>query len=527
MSREILWAGPRSFLIQCTGLSEVMALHATLISTPLAGQVEVLAAAETVLVSFGDAKRARAGAEAVAQLEVAGTDAATGRTVTIETVYSGEDLEEVAELTGLGVEGVVNWHTETSWLTGFGGFAPGFSYLVPQNAAHALEIPRRSEPRTAVPAGAVGLAGTFSAVYPRRSPGGWQLIGNTTQPMWDLSQDSPALLSPGDTVRFVAVHEQASVTQLAPAQAEPVSIGLRIDDPGMLTLIQDAGRAGHGDLGVPASGAADWHSARRANQYLGNDIDQPVLEILLGGTRLTALGHQVLALAGATTPASIHSPDGTIRAAGFNRPFGLYDGESLVLNAPTAGLRTYVGVRGGLDVEKVLGSASTDTLSGLGPAPLQAGDTIPVHTVPAMRPVDIAPLAYRERLPTTSTPTRLRVIPGPRSAWFSERGTTDFAEQLWKVSPRSDRIGVRLEAARPVEYAADFQGAELASEGMVAGAIQVPPGGQPVLFLADHPVTGGYPVISVVHPDDLRFAAQLPPGAEVQFIFDPQEPAHD
>ena len=183
----------------------MLALQALLLEQPLPGQVDVLAAAETVMVRADSPASARRMAAPLLELDLTVQSHAEGKLVTIDTVYDGEDLAEVGRLTGLGAEGVVAAHTGQVWTVAFGGFAPGFGYMVGEN--QALEVPRRSSPRTAVPAGSVALAGNYSAVYPRKSPGGWQLIGRTAAHMWDLGREQPALAAPGDRVQFRAVRE--------------------------------------------------------------------------------------------------------------------------------------------------------------------------------------------------------------------------------------------------------------------------------------------------------------------------------
>ncbi|HRO93205.1 5-oxoprolinase/urea amidolyase family protein [Citricoccus sp.] len=547
--RALRWAGTRAFLLECASLADVVALHAHLTAAPLPGQVEAVAAAETVTLSFTHRAAAVAGARAVQSLTVTDRAGQSGRTVDIDVVYDGEDLAEVGRLTGLGADGVVRVHTQTLWTGAFGGFAPGFTYLVAED--DPLQVPRRSTPRTSVPAGSVAIAGHFSAVYPRSSPGGWQLLGHTDARMWDLERSSPALVRPGDRVRYRAVRELLRVTrdpEPAPeSMPEPTTApeagtagavaaggtatspsgppvqsaaaALVVEAPGLQSLVQDLGRPGLGDLGVSASGAADTASARQANRLVGNPPGEAVIEALLGGLSVRARGSVVLALAGADTPARITSVPGSgadDRPAPPRTPFALHDGETLILDEPTAGLRTYLAVRGGLDVPAVLDSRSTDTMSGIGPEPLASGTELPVRGDRGFAAVGTAEPALR-RLPRAGEVTTLRVVPGPRQDWFGAAGLEVLGGQDWAVSSQSNRIGVRLEApagGTPLERVRE---GELSSEGAVAGALQVPPSGLPVLFLADHPVTGGYPVIGVVVPEDLPLAAQLPPGAGVRF----------
>lgn len=568
---ELRWAGTHAFLLDCGELADVVRWHAHLTAHPFAGQTDVIAAARTVLVTFTDARSARKAASGVDTARPRENRSAGGKTVEIPVVYDGADLAEVARLTGLSEQGVVDTHTGAEWTAAFGGFAPGFAYL--SAPGNPLDVPRRDTPRTAVPAGSVALAGVFSAIYPQRSPGGWQLIGRTDAVLWDTHRDSPALIRPGDTVRYRAVRELVTLaddaapdprgdSQLpgdsAPAVQsggdpgqdtagpgcdtsgrehadglEPISAAdgsladdgghaLVVENPGMQSLVQDLGRPGLGDLGVVASGAADRASAMQANRIVGSATSEAVLEVTMGGLQLTARGHHVLALTGAPVGARITGGE-TERAAPFCTPFALYDGEQLTLDTPSAGLRSYLAVSGGLDTAPVLGSRATDVMSGIGPAPLTAGDVLPVRTAAAGRAVGHAE-EPAVRLSAPRGTTVLRVVPGPREDWFTPASRAALAERTWRVSSDSNRVGVRFETPQGGGLERGRDG-ELASEGVVTGSLQVPHSGVPVLFLADHPVTGGYPVIGVVVPEDLPLAAQLLPGSEVRFRPVPHPPA--
>lgn len=510
----IRWAGPRAWLVELTDLASVLALHQRLIAEPFPGQLDTVAAAATLLVKFSSHRQALSAHAAVGLLDLGRLERETGSEVTIDVVYDGEDLAEVGRLTGLGADGVVAAHTGQVWTAAFGGFAPGFTYLVGQD--NRLEVPRRLSPRTAVPAGAVALGGAFSAVYPRQSPGGWQLIGRTAAVLWDLDRESPALVRPGDNVRYQAVREIIDVADSAVPAAVDASLSpasaLVVTAPGLQSLVQDLGRPGFGDLGVSAAGAADQQSARQANRLVGNEPGAAVVENLLGGLTVLARGDQVLSVAGATVPLEIRDASGTVRhRPAMCAPFALVDGESLALGAPSSGLRSYLGVRGGFDMAPVLGSRSSDSMSGIGPAPLATGNILPVAAVAAHHPVG-RPEPSTLRL--DSAPAALRVTLGPRDDWFSATALHSLSSQEWRVTAQSNRIGVRLEGSAALER---NRPGELPSEGAVAGSLQIPPSGHPVLFLADHPVTGGYPVIAVVVPEDLPLAAQLPPGHRVRF----------
>ncbi|GAA2840404.1 biotin-dependent carboxyltransferase family protein [Kribbella solani] len=274
---------------------------------------------------------------------------------------------------------------------------------------------------------------------------------------------------------------------------------LTVIESGPLATIQDRGRAGQAALGVPASGACDRAAYELANRLVGNVAGAAAIELTYGGLVVHADTELVVAITGAPCT-----------GVPLNAPARVRAGELLRFGPPATGLRTYLAVRGGVDVPPVLGSRSTDLLSGLGPAPLTAQQTLPIGTlVEPMPGVDLAPVAH-----PPGGEVRLRVTPGPRRDWFTDAGWAALVEQTYQVSSNSNRVGVRLDGA-PLDRS---RTGELASEGMARGAIQIPPSGTPVIFLADHPVTGGYPVIAYVTEPDLDACAQLRPGQPVRLI---------
>lgn len=281
---------------------------------------------------------------------------------------------------------------------------------------------------------------------------------------------------------------------------------------GPLALLQDAGRVGHAADGVGRSGAADRRSYALANSVVGNPVGSAAIECTLGGLAVRAESDLIIAVTGAPAPADI---DGS--AVDPATPTRLASGQTLRLRTPRSGLRSYVAVGGGIAVPSVLGSRSTDTLSGLGPAPLAKGDELPIGISEFDSESEVDP-----PLPVSDDPiTDLRVLLGPRDDWFVDPRI--LAAGHWQVSPNSNRVGLRLDRAADNQDEESFLlqrriSREMPSEGLALGAIQVPPSGQPVLFLADHPVTGGYPVIAVVLDDDIDRAAQLRPGQRLRFV---------
>ncbi|WP_312864832.1 5-oxoprolinase subunit C family protein [Saccharothrix tamanrassetensis] len=272
---------------------------------------------------------------------------------------------------------------------------------------------------------------------------------------------------------------------------------------GPQALVQDLGRPGNAHLGVPPSGALDQPSLRLANRLAGNPEDAAGLEVLLGGLSLRANASCTVAVTGPSTPVRVN---GLLR----DSPCHLAPGDELIIGAPRHGLRCYLAVSGGIAVPPELGSRSTDVLSGIGPSPLRAGDEIPLGTptgIPAGADV-LPPVQVADEL---TVPIHL----GPRDEWFDDPAGR-LRDGRWTVSERSNRVGVRLQGTA-LERTAHHRGRELPSEGLVTGAVQVPADGQPVVFLADHPTTGGYPVIGVVPPAALPPLAQARPGTLLRF----------
>jgi len=279
---------------------------------------------------------------------------------------------------------------------------------------------------------------------------------------------------------------------------------LHVVATGPQALVADHGRPGFAHLGVPPSGALDRPALDLANRLVGNAPGAAGLELLLGGTQVRARGTVTVAVTGAPAPVRL---DG--RPVAAHAAVTVPDGATLEIGRPVGGLRVYLGVGGGIAVEAALGSRSTDLLSELGPDPVAADDVLPLGppgAVPVSGPVPVS---------VPPDEIRIRVRLGPRDDWFDDPAAA-LTGPSWTVSATSNRIGLRLEGPAPARHAERGTG-ELASEGMVTGAVQAPPDGPPVVFLADHPTTGGYPVIGVVEHDDLPLLAQAAPGTRVRF----------
>lgn len=535
VSAHVLPMGERAFLLEVASTDDVLALRARLEADRPDGVVDIVPAARTVLVRIDPSALpmsvARAWARTAADEAGSGTGE-PGPLVELDVVYDGADLAETAALLGMNSDDLVRRHSEALWTVAFTGFAPGFGYLVCDDWPY--DVPRLASPRTRVPAGAVGLAARFTGAYPRETPGGWRLIGTTDATLFDPDAASPALLAPGARVRFrpaprgsapghasggspvaaggsgpqIVTGESLEVSGTAeqsdaggPA-AEP---GIEVVEPGLLATLQDLGRPGVASLGVAMSGALDRGALRTANRLLGNDEGAAAIEVTMGGFRAVALTDLWLAVAGAWGPVRL---DG--RAIDPYEAHSWPAGAELYLDWFDHGARAYLAVRGGFVGRAALGSRATDLLAGLGPAALRAGDVVGAGDE-ASAPIPVAPLApwgapHDDEL-------ELELAPGPRADWFAPDALGTLFESVWTVSPHADRVGVRLDGPELARLRTD----ELPSEGMVPGALQVPPTGRPTILLADGPVTGGYPVMAVVTDASLDLVAQARPGTRIRF----------
>lgn len=273
---------------------------------------------------------------------------------------------------------------------------------------------------------------------------------------------------------------------------------IEVLDPGPLSTLQDLGRPGWAHLGVPRAGALDRGAAALARRLVGGAVDDAVVETTVGGIVLRM--HRAVTLAVTGAPCEVRV-DG--RSVAHSAPVTVPAGSVVRVGPATSGVRSYVALAGGIDVAPVLGSRSTDTLAWVGPSRLAAGQVLGLgtsHRLP--EPPAAVVVRPRERV--------LRLHPGPRVDWLGPGAWGRLVATSYDVAPDSDRIGLRLSGPR-----VERRAGELPSEGIVLGAVQLAPSGQPVVFLADHPTTGGYPVVAVVDDADLDLCAQLRPGDSI------------
>ncbi|WP_374713440.1 5-oxoprolinase subunit PxpB [Symbiobacterium terraclitae] len=460
--------------------------------------------------------------EAAAGAAAAGED---GREVEIPVVYGGEygpDLEAVAAHTGLAAHEVVARHSGRLYRVYCLGFSPGFPYLGELDPA--LSVPRLSDPRVRVPGGSVGIGGAQTGIYPAASPGGWRLIGRTPVRLFDPDRTPPALLQPGDRVRFVPAGPEAfeaAAQEPGPVRAgavpfEPGRTGLRVIQPGLQTTIQDLGRRGYTAYGVPVAGAVDQQSLMIGNWLLGNRARTAALEIAISGPEVEFTGPAAFAITGASIPAELIPADG-----GSPRPVPGWTsvlaspGDRLRMGTVTAGCRAYLCVAGGFDLPPVLGSLSEDLFGHIGPLgrPLAAGDWLPLG-LPLHPPADLAGRSLPpDALPAFEGSAVIRATLGPQADHLSEADRAALFGATFLVGPQANRQGLRLIGPAVLPEGP----AEMLSEPIPPGAVQVVPSGQPILLLGNRQTLGGYPKVAVAVFTDLWAAAQLKEGDRIRF----------
>lgn len=449
-----------------------------------------------------------------------------GRHVVIPVAYGGvhgPDLRDVARTAGLSSEEVVRRHAGADYAVGALGYAPGFAFLI--GLPPELATPRRSTPRVEVPVGSVGIGGQQTGVYALPTAGGWSLIGQTPLRMFDPFRDQPSMLQTGDTVRFDPIDHATFVRIRQPlarsSAAGPIvhRPGMIVLEPGLLTSVQDVGRSGLGHIGIAPGGAVDRGALVAGNRLAGNEDGAAALEITLAGPHLRFLRPARITITGADLGAQLNGERFFTGRARVVHP-----GDDLSFDPRMArgGARAYLCISsasssasgsascGGIDVPVEMDSRATDLTAGFGGfrgRPLRAGDHLSwgasADRKRAAGPVRAVAACRRP----------FRVVRGPQADRFDDRAWRTFLTHRWRVSSKSNRVGIRLEGLSIVAR----ERSDLISEGMVTGSIQITGEGQPIVMLPARATIGGYPKIATVIAADLDRLGQLRPGETIRF----------
>ena len=470
-----------------------------------------------------------------------------GRTITLPVYYHPEvapDLESLAADCGLTQEEVIALHSERCYRVAAIGFAPGFAYL--GDVDPRIARPRHQTPRLSVAAGSVAVAEQQTAVYPLESPGGWNIIGRTPQAMIDRNLPQLTPLSPGDRVRFQPISREQflalggtleatgapsladsrHITGVADASDTETAArqGFSVIHPGLMAQLQDGGRTGHQHVGLTPGGPLDEQAFLWANHLLDNPWDACSVEVSFGGLKLQIQQDTLIAITGADLSPTLNGQE----IANWE-VVAVRSGDRLEFGYPRNGTRAYLAVKGGFKVPACFGSAATvqrEQMGGLhgDGQPLTFGDCLPCDEYehrrdPALQKL-IGKRVSNSYLPDYSAPLTLRVVAGYQYDRFPAEQLERFFSQQYRISPDSDRMGVRLEGA-PV------QGLQsgIVSEGIALGAVQIPPDGQPIVLMRDRQTIGGYPKLGTVFTPDTGQLAQRHPKTPVRFVPMPRHEA--
>ena len=515
----------------------VHALAKALITSRPAGVTDVIPCYATVYVEYETGQLSAAGVRTWAESQTFETAPAEDKLVHLSVHYDGLDLQTVADANGLDPAEVVRRHSAVEYLVYAVGFTPGFPFMGVVDPG--IRLPRLTSPRQTVASGTVAIADSQTGIYPLASPGGWRQLGSVRESIYDPHRERPALLEPGDRVRFEPVpgdgNEPTRATAVSAGDPAPLELLpqeprrpiLQVHEPGVLDLIVDAGRFSAGRLGLARSGPLDALSAATANRLVGNPPDASLLEMNVKGPVLELVHDCVVAFAGYGVVPELEG----VPVEPFTA-HALRAGNTLAFPPQSRGVRGYLAIAGGIESLEFMGSASVD-VRGLIGRPLAAGDVLGAAEVQSARPgFSFEPYrrwppldrkAARQaaaRFASTGTPglgaTTLRLLPGPQP---DAAALSALTTHLFRIE-RADRMGLQLDGGsatqgRPAEA---VPGHGILSEANPLGAIQVTPSGQPLILLHDRGTIGGYTKPALLHPGDLAKAGQLRGDDAVRFV---------
>ena len=437
------------------------------------------------------------------------------------------DLLASAEKCKLTVREFINRHKNSEIRVDILGFMPGFSYC--SGLDPSLNLPRLESPRTTVPAGSVAIAGLQTAIYPQSTPGGWNIIGRSPEVLFDSSKPRPSLLMAGERVEFIEIDllefrkiEAQNLTKLAQSmpKSKSSSYAIEVISPGLQTTIQGLPRYGFAHLALSAGGPIDQESARLANALLGNPDDAAGLEIAGAGTKLLFHEDVWVAWVGARC---ISQVNGT--AIPGNRPVFLRKGETLSFGPMLQGYRIFLALSGGIDSEFILGGRGSHLSAGIGGKALQKGDLLYLpraqdsFQVPFIKKLREAQISFPKwSIASPALPgdkiELIKVLPSIHLDVLSSAEQDALWKTVWTISSQSNRMGMRLES----DFKISSPVTGIASQGIWFGTVQLPPSGQPILMMAEHQTTGGYPRLMEMISSERSKLAQLKPGDKIQFL---------
>ena len=451
----------------------------------------------------------------------------------IQVCYHSElalDLKQIAQACGLSIEETINLHKKNIYTADILGFMPGFAYFSGLNPK--LHLPRLTSPRPIVPKGSEAIAELQTAIYPRPTPGGWNLIGRSPNVLFNAHKEPPGLFMPGDQMHIQEIsldqfnkldasnHVAKIIPPLSTQKKNQASI--EIKQSGTFTTIQDQPRSGLSHWAVGPGGASDLYSLELANALVGNALHTAALEITATGPSLFFSEHTCVAWVGASCSGIVNG-----KPMPGNRPVWIAKGSTLQFSPLNPGLRCVLAIGGAMNLPTTLGSKGSHISADIGPKRLLKGDILFLENPKAaLESPYLRDLYQANALPCfpkwqvrspylpTQKVTLIYCLPGPHLPFLTIKDREIFWSKIWKVSNRSNRMGIRLESDFQIKKALP----NIPSQAITFGTVQFPPSQEPIVMLSEHQTTGGYPRLAEVIKADRAKLAQVKPGNQIQFV---------
>ena len=540
--------GDSCLLLDCSQTSSpIKAVHAlthTLFKNYPEWALDIIPGIETLLIRYQFKQRAPEEVRALAKLEMdlllqnflptlENKPPTNNQVHTIRICYDervAPDLVTSAAQCKLTTREFIELHQQSNFTVDIVGFMPGFAYCSGLNPQ--LKLPRLKSPRAAVPAGSIAIAGLQTAIYPQATPGGWNLIGKCPETLFDVNRNPPGLFMPGDQIQIEeitfaelleieAVEATANKHNIALVQShEPKPIDLEIMNSGTLTTIQDAPRYGLMHWAVSPGGSVDQAALQLANALVGNAPDTAALEITSIGPRLIFHNAAIIAWIGGICEVKING-----QLTPGNRPISIKAGSRVEFAEIASGYRLILAIRGGIDTPTILGRKGSYLSANIGPKRLQKGDVLSliqssqVDMEPALqalvdqsKPQHYPKWSIQSPYIANQKIAVIDALPGLHLQQLSKKEQALFWQTVWTISPQSNRMGMRLQG----DFALKIPFPEIASQGMMLGTVQLPASGEPIIMMAEHQTTGGYPRLAEVIRSAQTKLAQLKPGQQIR-----------
>ncbi len=495
----------------------VMSLYKQLSAAAIDGVVDIIPAYTTITIIYTKVTYRHIQEQVEKHLSNCTKVELLKRNIEIPVCYDssyGLDIEQLASQKKISVQQLIQMHSQKKYLVYMIGFLPGFPYMA--SVDEQLQTPRLKNPRTEVLAGSVGIAGEQTGIYPFDSPGGWNIIGRTPLYLFNPANEKPALLQPGDEVSFKPIDKnefnEISKTQLIHKEQYEAyeAKGIRIIKAGIADSIQDLGRFGFQHLGIHPTGAMDIVAAQIANMLVGNDTSLPVIEIHFPASSFLFETDTVIALFGANFTPTINDI-----AVPIHKPFFIKANDILRFTKKQYGVRCYMAVRHGIQVEQWLNSYSTNLIAHAGGYKgryLKESDSLSICSSSIQKLQTISWSINQHYFYTAGN--TIRIVAGREYTLLQQQSANAFTNTTFTIEKQSNRMGYRLSGTGLFLS----EKIEMISAAVVRGAIQLLPDGQLIILMADHQTTGGYPVIGYVISADLPKLVQMNAGMNLNFM---------